>query len=159
MIIVEHHDNKLDEKGTLIGLVGKEGSVEYAYQAEMWAQELLNTGTHRVYAYGYRTALAVWAYTDKGDTFYVGHAKGWSGEWQLPFLTDATGVATAIFGQKDIGTMDEAAAWAAGQLAQANIATAVVLDQDGVLAAWEKGPEGPALVAKGPRPLPMPIAA
>jgi hypothetical protein len=58
----------------------------------------------------------------------------------------------------DVHNFDEALEWATTWLV-GSIVTAVVLDKDGVLAAWEKDTNGPLLVAKGPRPFPGAVAA
>lgn len=161
-MIIECHDSEVESPGgTLFGRAGTGGSIEYPYQAEMWVQEMLTAATCRVYVHDHTLGYvyAVWSRDQNGTLHYVAKAKDWLGEWQLPFLTEARLISTAILGDEshcEIRTLDEGAQWAAEQLLDPTIATAIVVDKDGVLAAWEKNKNGPVLVAKGPRPLPPP---
>lgn len=155
-MIVEHHDDEVNEgQNSLRGNAGyKGGSICYAYQGEMWAQEMIaDKLTRRIYIHS-GDVLAVWAHDERGTVSYVAKSPRWDGEWQLPLLyPDRTDIAILRLEAEDrfnTNKMSGVATWAAEQLKRANIATAVALDKNGVVCAWEPGNTGPTLVAKGP---------
>lgn len=157
-MIIEHHDNEVaSDKGTLLGRAGMGGTIEYPYQAEMWVKDLMGGSTRRIYVYD---TYQVWAvFSQDGPRYRVPE---WTGEWQVASASPYKNIATAFCGPERhhlVHNLDEAEVWAKKWCYAADIGTAVVLDKDGVLLSYERGPEGPVLVAKGPRPLPIPAAA
>lgn len=156
-MIIEFHDNDVGNTsvGTLFGRVGHNGTIDYAYQVEMWVQDTFKDSfpITRAYAIGNGKVYAVWKRDLAGKTFYVARDSGYDGEWQLPnAYPGATEVVTAML-SREVSSIDVAARWAAEQLCD-GVACAVLLDEEGMIAAWERGPEGPILVARSPRPLP-----
>ena len=158
-MIVEFHDNQTDNlaQGTLRGRVGHDGTVEHAYQAEMWLQEVfgIEHAITRAYVIGQNDICAILKQDNRQKIEYVGRSPHYSGEWQLPFAyAGMTAIATTILGET-VKSVNQGAEWAAGQL-QGDVACAALLDEEGMLAAWEKGPSGIVLVARSPRPIPTP---
>jgi hypothetical protein len=154
---VEHHDDEIEsEEGTLRGRLTR--PVDYTYQAEMWAQDMLESSmTRRVYAFAGGSVYAVWG-RDHDIKSYVARSPAYDGTWELPFFyPNVTTIATAVLG-REVASFEDATHWAE-QALSSDIATAVLLDKDGVLAAWEGGIEGFRLMSKSPRPLRSPISA
>lgn len=153
---LEAHDANR-QSGTLAARV--DHGIDYPYQLEMFVQELIDTTilARRFYGFKEGTVLVVYG-CDDNEVYYVGRDEDWEGEWDLPFLyPHAMGIATAIIG-RDVRDMSEAAEWAQKALV-GNVATATVLDSDGILAAWELIEGTPTLVSQSPRPLPQRRAA
>lgn len=157
-MIIEHHDDEVGhDRGTLLGRVGMGGTIEYPYQAEMWVKDLMSGSTRRIYIYDTYQVFAV--FSQDGPRYLVPE---WTGEWKVVSASPYRNIATAFCGPEQhhlVHNLDEAEVWARKWCHAADIGTAVVLDKDGVLLAYERGPEGPVLMAKGPRPLPVPVAA
>jgi hypothetical protein len=152
-MIIELHDSEVDNKheGSLAGRVGREGTIEYAYQGEMWVQEIFGDEPSIVRAYaiiGGEVAV-IWHKNSEGVVSYVARSNYWEGQWQLPFLYSSTLIAQAMLG-RGVNSMEEAAQWAELTL-QGDCACAVLMDNDGFVAAWEMGPEGLILAARSPR--------
>lgn len=157
MIVEDHDCQVIRDKSTLLGRVGMEGSVEYPYQAELWVKNLMGGTNRRIYVYDTYLVFAV--FSESGPRY---RAPEWTGEWRLESASPYRNIATAFCGPEQyhlVHNLDEADAWAKLYCLAGDVGTAVVLDKDGVLLAYERGPEGPVLVAKGPRPLPLHVAA
>lgn len=152
-MIIEFHDNDTgNAQGTLCCRVGHKSTVEYAYQAEMWVQDMFHDPSSLVRAYivDYDSVYAVLKRDPNGKICYVARDPEYNGEWQLPYAyPGATAVAATMLGE-EVKSMDDATRWASEQL-RGEVACAVLLDEHGVVAAWERGPEGPTLVAINPR--------
>lgn len=164
-MIIEFHDDEVDDvvRGTLLGRAGAGGTIEYAYQAEMWVQQemrdVLSCPIVRAFAVGCDHVAAVWKRNADGTMSYVARSTTYDGEWQLPYVhPEAAAVATAMLGE-DAASVDDASRWAVEQFRQRDVACAVLLDAHGVVMAWERGSEGPVVVARGPRPFPVRTAA
>lgn len=158
-MIIEFHDDEIENavQGTLGSRAGINGTIEYAYQAEMWVQEMRDIPScpfTRVFAISGGQVYAIWKRNTDGTMSYVARSPAHDGEWQLPFVhPGATVVVVAMLGEH-VASVDDATPWAAEQLRYPNVACATLLDADGVVMAWERGPDGPVLVARGPRPFP-----
>ncbi len=157
---LEAHDHEVDNGAAGTLTVRLKNGVDYAYQIEMHVQDWLHyfKRARRFYAFDAGSVLAVYGRGDHGEMYYVGRDPRWSGKWELPSLyPQTTGIVTAIIG-REVKDFEEAVQWAERAL-HGNVATAVVIDGDGVLAAWEADLKGAILVSKSPRPLPQRNAA
>jgi hypothetical protein len=156
-MIVEAHDHEIENvtHGTLVATAGRLGTIEYVYQGEMYVQMMLadKPSARRFYAHEGGVLLAAWARDEQGRVSYIARDPRYGGSWKLPYLNPITHEIIAARLGRDVQDLDEAARWTAAQL-QNTVATAILFDRDGILAAWEKGLDGPILVAKSPRPLP-----
>lgn len=164
-MIIEFHDDEFDDvaQDTLYSCAGINGTIEYAYQAEMWVQQEMRDASPcpftRAFAVGGGHIYAVWKRNTDGTMSYVARDPTYNGEWQLPYVhPQATAVTTAMLGE-DVASVNDAARWAAEQFRHPDVACAALLDAHGVVMAWERGPDGPILVARGPRPFPNCTAA
>ena len=158
-MIVENHDGEVgNNQYSLLGRAGHDGSIDYPYQAEMWAQLLLDDNvTRRVYVYNRTNVCAVWSRDEQGKLYCVAQAPEWNGEWELSFLYEnKSDIAVMKLDSDDYinaTKMDAVKAWATEELRRPLIATAIALDCHVLVAAWEWNTDGPVLIAKGqPRP-------
>jgi len=157
MAMIEFHDNEIDNtaQGTLGFRCGHNGTIEFAYQVEMWIQEMF--GDHpsitRAYALSNGVVLAAWYRNSDRQMHYVARHPNYDGQWELPHLyPEATKLATATLG-REVVSLEDAKLWATAELKRREVACAILLDEVGMLMAWERSPEGPVLVARSPRPL------
>lgn len=152
MYVIELHDNEIHNQaqGTRAGTIGRQGSIEYPYQVEMFVQDVLDRNWRRAYVKIFNNVVAIFARdVVTGSVSYLFRAKEYGGEWQLPFVTSPDAqVAVANWGA-DVKTDHEAAAWATQSLT-GNVITAVVLDHDDIRAAWELVNGSPQLISRGP---------
>lgn len=153
-MIIEFHDDALgDPRGTLGMRVGRQGTIELAYQAEEYVRDYFRSYPviRRAYALDndYSYVYAVWKRDLDGNTCYVAKSPEFNGEWDLPYVfPEATNMVVALLGA-GVKPLD-VEQWALGEI-RGTIACAVLLDPEGLVAAWEKGPDNPILVAKSPR--------
>jgi hypothetical protein len=156
---LEVHDSEVDNKGKGTLVASLKNPVDYPYQIEMHVIELLQDveTARRFYVFDGMSVFAVYGREDRGKVYYIGRAPEWRGEWELPFLyPSASSIVTTTLGQ-EVKDMEEAALWAAKSLCGV-VATAIVIDEHGIVAAWEAGPQNAVLRATTPRPLPRPNA-
>lgn len=163
MIIIEAHDNQLDNitQGTLAGTIGrKHGTIEYDYQAEQWLSDISADGYDFSRAYFIRDGepIAAWRHTANKEFSCISHTTDYDGAWrtETPYVYDDAMVIVAAHLGREVLTIEQGEAWANERLIGA-VATAMLLDKQGIFAAWERGtPESPGavLVARGPQHFP-----
>jgi hypothetical protein len=153
MITLEFHDNDVNNvaQGTLCCAAGKQGTISYYYQAEMTMQEILeekDTPVSRVFVIVDREVVAVVYRNSQGNLYYSAKTKRCIGEWKLPFVDPK---ATAVVTKKvDVGTcIEDGEVYAREVFKDDAIACVVMVDGQGVLAAWERGKDGVVLVTRG----------
>lgn len=157
---IEFHDGYVNNllQGTLCAEAGKDGTIEYAYQAEIWVQDILQDPSPITRAflvdYGkdYATVYAVYRRDPDGKLCCVGKRSDYDSEWRLPYShLGATTIVTALGGNRtDENLIANMEKWAADQL-KGIVSCAVLLDEYGIVAAWERGNHEPVLIARGPR--------
>lgn len=160
MIIIEAHDNQLDNitQGTLAGTIGRRyGTIESDYQAEQWLADISADGYDFSRAYFVKDGepIAAWRHTADKEFSCIGHTTDYAGAWrnETPYVyEDAMLIVAARLG-RDVLRLEQGAAWAKEQLIGA-AATAILLGEHGIAAAWELGAPGSpeaVLVARGPQ--------
>lgn len=160
MIIIEAHDNQLDNvvQGTLAGTIGrKNGTIEYEYQAERWLSEISEDGYDFSRAYFLRDGepIAAWRHNTNKSFSCIGHTNDYNGAWraETPHVYEDAMLLSAARLGREVLTMQQGETWASERLVGA-VATVVLLNEQGVVAAWERGTaESPEaiLVARGPQ--------
>ncbi|HJQ08261.1 MAG TPA: hypothetical protein VJ836_02130 [Candidatus Saccharimonadales bacterium] len=160
MIIIEAHDNRLDDvtQGTLAVTIGrKNGTIEYDYQAEQWLSDISEDGYDFSRAYFLKNGepIAAWRHDETKRFSCIGHSTDYEGAWRIetPYVyEDAMLIVAARLG-REVLALDQGDAWANERLVGA-VATAILLDEQGIVGAWERGTvESPRaiLVARGPQ--------
>lgn len=158
MIIIEAHDTEFDnlEDGTLAGIVGRQGTIEYEYQAEQWLGDIAAEGHDFTRAYFLKDGvpIAAWLHDGGGEFRCIGYSADYGGAWRTEtsyVYPDAMLIVSMHLGRNALtGSQEE---WAAAQLVGAT-AAAVLFDEQGIVAAWEPAQPGlavPTLTARGPR--------
>ncbi|NTW14104.1 MAG: hypothetical protein HGA31_03685 [Candidatus Moranbacteria bacterium] len=151
---IEFHDEEIDnaEQGTLVLATGD--SIDYAYQAETHVQLWCSDETiKRSFVRTQNLVLAVFRRNADGTISYVARHESYGGTWELPSAYEGiTGIVTLRLGQ-DVDSADVDIEMIAEHFMN-DVAMVVLLDDDGILCAWERQSEGmPLLVARSPRPL------
>jgi len=164
VITGELHDTELNNKkdGTLDAHIGTvHGSIEYEYQAEMWLDEGFARQPHSVRAYFLRgdgTPFAAWRRNPNKDPdtpfLCIGHVAGYGeGEGSpAPYVFKGRRDITVETGNRKTLTRTDGLIWAQRKLV-GTVATAIVFDKQGIIAAWEPAQrrhDPPILVARGP---------
>lgn len=162
-MLIEFHDTNLanEEHGSLAAHAGQNGTINCTFEAEELVQQIFGEPTQsemRGYLFDDNMVYAVWHRDDSGIISYIAFDSNYDGELDLPFLFgDNTYMSTAMLG-RDINNLAEAAEWAKKELAKDLISCAILLDFQGIVAAWELDQDGkPVLVARGIRPPPKQV--
>lgn len=155
-MVIEFHDDHIENgvDGSLRSFAGRLGTIEYAYQAEMWIQDILGDPNtiRRAYAIGRFFVHAIWAKTPDQKIHYIAKSSLFNGRWELPHLyPERTQLVTILLG-REVKSWDDAQQWVIKNFGD-DIATIVLFDVEGLLAAWEKtGDNEVTLIAKNARP-------
>jgi hypothetical protein len=155
-LVFELHDADVGNtvEGTLLGRIGRSGTIAYAYQAEMHLQEeeVLNAAWRRAYLKRGGAVLAVWERDmSTGVVRYVARDAEYDGEWALPFVASPDARIAAGAWGTDAATEGDALVWARVQL-ETSI-TAILLDDGEIRFAWELVDGEPELISRGPSAL------
>jgi len=163
MFHVEIHDHELDneKQGTLAATVGRQDGLDYEYQAEQHIIDLAQDSKKhsdpylsRAYILEDGEPIAAWQCHD-GVLLCVGHTSGYGGAQRLetPYVhPDRMLLVSTRIGSEAPVSPDAHEAWAREQLVGA-VATAVLLNNRGIVFAWERGEaDTPVLTARGPQP-------
>lgn len=161
MITIELHNddvrNVLD--GSLVAAIGDTNTE--TWHAETRLEEVSEMyGSNILRAYFLRDGVPMAAWLPSDDGFKsIGCDPDYDGEWAVSSLyvdPQATRIAVAHLGHDALLGLDGGVPWARQKLAGA-VATAILVDGDGIVAAWERGDRrhgdsggDPVLVAKGP---------
>ena len=153
---IEFHDGDIEDRKAG-SLLAKPITVASPREAEIAIKEELSDPgefIHRVYISEHGSVLAVIA-PNEGNAHYVGTSPHWRGEWEIPYLhQSARSIATAQIGVH-VGKDDDLDHWARQVLKDREYATAVLVDAEGVVAAWERSGEDVEKIAVSPRPIPL----
>ena len=154
MYTVEFHDNDYENvvEGTLSVIAGLKSEVEYAYQAEMWLEDLTRSGDYpRAYILDEGTPLAAWRAENNGKLTCVGHLPHYPEADRLAMNYLYAGKTALVVSEISNGlrSTDDAAAWAAEQLRTGAFARAIVMHQAEIAYAWEMPDDTAVLVARG----------
>jgi hypothetical protein len=158
MITIEIHGTEFgnERRGTHVGTVGrKAGVIRDVDQAERRLIDMTYAGEEFARAYFLKDGepIAAWLRNGNGEFRCVGHSSDYTGLWgaEMPYAhPDAMRIASVHLGRNALtGTQEQ---WATEQLIGAT-ATAILLDERGIVAAWEPAQPGftiPTLAATGP---------
>jgi|GEM_PF-1895264 len=155
MLTIEFHDTDVinASRGTLLASAGRYGAIEYDFQAEAYMHELTDDGVNfaRAYILSESGPRAVWQRLNDGPLQCIAHSNDYVGAPKLDMLyvyPDAMLIESKLIDRKDVSP-DLDRDWASGRLVGAT-ATAILFDEQGIVAAWERVRGMPQLVARGP---------
>ena len=134
---IELHDTEVDntKQGTLAATIGKDGSIEYPYQAEMWVQEALgDDNSIRAVLLSDGTVLAVWR-KDESKTVFEFKSPHYRGEWVLPIDHEDCPVFD-FTGETNADGVDVVESWVTDQFVDDGRKYAIVVREGGVLGIW-----------------------
>jgi hypothetical protein len=142
-MIIELHDADIQNaaQGTLAAKIGKDGTVSYTYQAEIWVQEALGDAESvRAVLISSGTVLAVWR-KDGDKTVFEFKSPHYRGEWQLP--VDHENCSTLYFtAEADADGVALVESWVTDQIEDNECRYAIVVRDGGVLGIWRRNEDG-----------------
>ncbi len=155
MYAIELHDDDMNNsaRGSRVAQIGRGGTIDYAYQVEMWLQDpdILSERWYRAYLKTENRIEVVWTRNpDTDEMHYLARAPHYTGEWILPFVETPDAKVSVVTWGNNISTDEEAFWWASAELGIGAI-TAIVLDREGnIRFAWEIVDDVVRLIACGP---------
>jgi len=144
-MIIEAHNRNIDKGYTLAYKVSR---LAHAREAEGWTDIFFEKrpSVRRYYIYDEEGILAVLAH-EEGGLYYIAKHERYKGARTLPYLYPSHTFAATIFPntERDVEHEDQ---WGRLRL-QEGMTTFIMLDPDGIVAAWENTAAGPALISRG----------
>ncbi len=159
-MLLETHEGRLGSQGfSYLGTIGRRGELARVSQVETMVQEMRDP-VKRIFLTDQGKLLAAWIIGPEGLPLLLGRSQNCLWQWHPSFFYEGFTSVMGFSAKDKSKNLSQGLLVATGVFSHnSTIALVAVVDNEGVVAAWERRISGPYMIAQSPRPLPAPIGS